>query len=69
MAKRLLVAAAALGGTLSQDLPDGFDSAASTWAFYSYQDPSVAVLPGSFNRSVFDAPWESETSDNDLTKS
>lgn len=68
MAKRLLLASAALGQAL-MDLPEGFDSAPSKWAFYSYEDPSVAVLPGSFNRSIFDAPWASETSDNGLTQS
>ena len=69
MAKRLLLAgSASLGQALFQDLPETFDSTASTWAFYSYEDPNVAVLPGSFNRSVFDAPWASEASDDSLTE-
>lgn len=47
-------------------LPDGFNS--SQWAFVNYADPSVAVLSGSFNRSVFDAPFESTTSDESLAE-
>lgn len=47
-------------------LPDGFNT--SQWAFISYSDASVAVLPGSFNRSVFEAAFESNTSDSTLTE-
>ncbi|KAH7053370.1 hypothetical protein B0J12DRAFT_571139 [Macrophomina phaseolina] len=48
------------------DLPSGFEDAPATWAWVSYKDPSVAVLNGPFNRSVFDAPFESVTSDSSL---
>lgn len=48
------------------DLPSDFEDAPATWAWVSYNDPSVAVLTGSFNRSVFDAPFESVTSDPGL---
>ncbi|KAF3012868.1 hypothetical protein E8E14_011196 [Neopestalotiopsis sp. 37M] len=48
------------------DIPSGFN--ASQWAFISYLDPSAAVLPGSFNRSVFDASFESEVSDSSLAQ-
>ncbi|KAF4546813.1 Six-bladed beta-propeller TolB-like protein [Lasiodiplodia theobromae] len=48
------------------DLPSAFRDALATWAWVSYQEPSVAVLSGSFNRSAFDAPFESTTSDPTL---
>lgn len=70
MAKRLLLASASLGqAALLQDLPEAFGSSPSAWAFYSYENPGAAVLPGTFNRSVFEAPWASETSDEGLTES
>lgn len=36
----------------------------SIWAYVDYSDPVVAVIPGAFNRSVFDAPLASEVSDD-----
>lgn len=50
------------------DVPEAFKSSPASWAFYSYGDPEARVLSGAFNRSVFDAPFESETSDTDLTE-
>ncbi|KAF4982150.1 hypothetical protein FZEAL_2173 [Fusarium zealandicum] len=68
MAKRLLLAWATAGHALFQDVPQPFRSSPSKWAYYSYEDNNVAVLSGSFNRSVFDAPWAAETSNDDLTQ-
>lgn len=56
---------AAVQGYLTE-VPTGFN--ASQWAFISYNDPFVSVLSGAFNRSVFDAPFESETSDSSLAQ-
>lgn len=59
---------AGLAHAFLTDLPSPFVSSPSTWAFYSYDDPAARILPGSFNRSVFDAPFESETSDTKVTE-
>ncbi|KAF2807536.1 NHL repeat-containing protein [Mytilinidion resinicola] len=37
-----------------------------SWAWLSYENLSFAVLPGKFNRSVFDAPAKAEVSDERL---
>lgn len=39
---------------------------ASQWAWVSYQSPSVAVLPGSFNRTIFEAPLDTKASDESI---
>lgn len=49
-------------------LPDAFQDSLSKWAFISYHMPSVAVIPGSFNRSAFDAPYESKISDKNVAE-
>jgi gluconolactonase len=49
-------------------LPAEFQTNTSKWAWVSYDSPSVAVLPGSFNRSVFDAPHESKVSDDGVAQ-
>ncbi|KAJ0108253.1 uncharacterized protein J7T55_000219 [Diaporthe amygdali] len=36
----------------------------TTWAYVDYSDPAVAVIPGTFNRSIFEAPFLSEISDD-----
>lgn len=46
------------------DIPGGFNG--SQWAYLSYSNPSVAVLPGTFNRSAMEAPHEGEASDAKL---
>lgn len=51
-----------------RELPAEFQTNISKWAWISYNSPSVAVLPGSFNRSVFDAPHESKVSDDDVAQ-
>lgn len=67
MAKYMLMWASLANAFLSE-LPSSFDSSPSVWAYYSYDDPAARVLPGSFNRSIFDAPCESETSDTKLSE-
>ena len=67
MAKYMLLWAGLANAFLSE-LPSSFDSSPSVWAFYSYDDPAARVLPGSFNRSIFDAPCESETSDTKVAE-
>ncbi|KAL1632905.1 hypothetical protein SLS56_003190 [Neofusicoccum ribis] len=48
------------------DLPSSFQDSPASWAWISYDQPSVTVLSGSFKRSVFDTPVESVTPDPDL---
>lgn len=43
-------------------LPDEFANGPASWALISYTDPSVAVISGSFNRTIAQAPWVSQTS-------
>ncbi len=45
-------------------IPEGFDTA--RWAWYSNQDPLLAVIPGHFNRTVFEAPSAADVSDSEL---
>lgn len=59
---------ASLANAFLSELPSSFASSPSVWAYYSYDDPAARVLPGSFNRSIFDAPSESETSDTKLAE-
>jgi hypothetical protein len=63
----LFVATATALNFLS-DVPREFEYGPSKWAWYDYSMPSVAVLPGAFNRTAFDAPWVSNTSNSALTK-
>lgn len=48
------------------DLPLRFRANTSKWAWVSYESSFVAVLPGSFNRSVFDALHETKVSDDGI---
>ena len=59
---------ASLANAFLSELPSSFASSPSVWAYYSYDDPAARSLPGSFNRSIFDAPCESETSDTNLAE-
>lgn len=43
-------------------LPEAFTNAPASWAFVSYTNPAVAVIQGSFNRSLEQAPWVAQTS-------
>lgn len=49
-------------------LPSAYEKAAAKWAYLSYQNPSLAVLPGHFNRSVFVPFTNSEVSDASVAK-
>ena len=51
-----------------RELPADFQTSTSKWAWVSYGSPTVAVLPGLFNRSAFDAPHETEVSDEDIAQ-
>lgn len=50
------------------DIPESFNDKAAIWAYMSYGDPSVAVLPGSFNRSAMDAIYKGHATDSELQK-
>jgi hypothetical protein len=58
-----LVLLSLVGSALGQldALPAGFNS--SRWSWVSNEDPSLAVIPGTFNRTVFDAPSAANVSD------
>lgn len=43
-------------------LPDEFANGPASWALISYTNPSVAVISGSFNRTIAQAPWVAQTS-------
>jgi hypothetical protein len=43
------------------NIPAGFN--ADRWSWISYEDPLLAVIPGQFNRTVFDAPSAANVSD------
>lgn len=51
-----------------RDLPEEIQTSMSKWAWVSYESPLVAVLPGLFNRSAFDAPHETEVSDEGIAQ-
>lgn len=42
-------------------IPEGFDT--DRWVWVSNQDPLLAVIPGKFNRTVYDAPSAANISD------
>jgi len=58
-----LVLLSLAGSALGQPdaIPTGFNS--SRWSWVSNEDPSLAVIPGDFNRTVFDAPSAANVSD------
>lgn len=53
---------------LLSPLPAAFNNSSSIWAYVSYNDPNTAVIKGAFNRSAFDAPFESTVTDPGLAK-
>lgn len=64
----ILTLALSLGVVQSEEtflkaLPIEFQASPANWSWVSYESPLVAVLPGTFNRSVFNAPHEGEASD------
>ncbi|KAJ9664402.1 hypothetical protein H2198_000331 [Neophaeococcomyces mojaviensis] len=64
MKAKLAVSALLIGQGYSNFLPAlPHDLNKTTWAFWDYQQSSLAVLPGQFNRSAFDAPWDGNSSD------
>jgi hypothetical protein len=50
-----------LAGSALGQLPAGFNS--SRWSWVSNEDPTMAVIPGDFNRTVFDASSAANVSD------
>jgi gluconolactonase len=52
-----------LAACILSPLPPAYEKAAAKWAYLSYKNPSLAVLPGHFNRSVFVPFTDSEVSD------
>lgn len=60
IAKFALVGLAAAQAKLDA-IPSGFNG--SQWAWVSNENPLLAVIPGQFNRSGFDAPSAAQVSD------
>ncbi|KAF9729402.1 hypothetical protein PMIN02_002874 [Paraphaeosphaeria minitans] len=63
-----LATSACVTASYLSTLPPVFQNSSSTWAWVSYSNPSVAVLPEPFNRSSLDAPLEGEISDVSIAK-
>ena len=64
MCRKNLFALVCLANTILAQLdaiPEGFN--ASQWAWVSNKDPLLAVIPGTFNRTVYDAPSAANVSD------
>lgn len=60
--KRLTLASLIVGAYSQLNaVPEGFNT--SQWAWVSNEDPLLAVIPGQFNRSSFDAPSAANVSD------
>jgi gluconolactonase len=57
-----------LAACILSPLPPGYEKPTSKWAFLSYKNPSLAVLPGHFNRSVFVPFTDSQVSDPSIAK-
>ncbi|KAJ4394362.1 hypothetical protein N0V93_003579 [Gnomoniopsis smithogilvyi] len=45
-------------------LPNEFATAPASWAAVFYTNPSVAVISGTFNRTISQAPWTGRTSNS-----
>ena len=63
----VLLATPAVTQALLSELPQDFTNISSKWAWISYSNREVAVLPGQFNRSAFDAPFEGTNTDESVT--
>jgi hypothetical protein len=50
-------------GQLLAPLPETFLNSSATWAWLTYDNAQLGILPGAFNRSVFDTPAAAEASD------
>ena len=63
LSKHLMLATSILGAYGQLDaVPTGFNT--DRWAWVSNEDPLLAVIPGHFNRSSFDAPSAANVSDD-----
>lgn len=49
-----------------RDLPAGYDNL--SWAWVSYDTPAVAVIPGSFNRTIFQPLPDTNASNGDISE-
>jgi hypothetical protein len=61
MLSLLIIASAASALAQPDAIPQGFNT--SQWSWVSNEDPILAVIPGTFNRTVFDAPSAANVSD------
>jgi hypothetical protein len=59
--RTVLLGGAALAWAQLDAIPDGFST--QRWSWVSNEDPLLAVIPGKFNRTVFEAPSAGQVSD------
>lgn len=61
----LIISSAAAALAQLDAIPSTFN--ASQWSWVSNEDPILAVIPGAFNRTVFDAPSAANVSNQKVT--
>jgi len=61
MLSLLIISSAAAALARVDAVPSAFNT--SQWSWVSNEDPILAVIPGAFNRTVFDAPSAGNVSD------
>jgi hypothetical protein len=61
MLSLLVLSSATLALAQVDAIPSAFN--ASQWSWVSNEDPILAVIPGAFNRTVFEAPSAGNVSD------
>jgi hypothetical protein len=61
MLNLLIISSAASALAQLDAIPPTFNT--SQWSWVSNEDPILAVIPGTFNRTVFDAPSAANVSD------
>jgi hypothetical protein len=61
MLSLLVVSSATLALAQLDAVPSAFNT--SQWSWVSNEDPLLAVIPGAFNRTVFEAPSAGNVSD------
>lgn len=61
MLSLLIISSAASALAQVDVIPSAFNT--SQWSWVSNEDPILAVIPGAFNRTVFDAPSAANVTD------
>lgn len=61
----LIISSAAAALAQLDAIPSTFNT--SQWSYVSNEEPLLAVIPGAFNRTVFDAPSAANVSNQKVT--